>query len=191
MSSTTRIYTVYQILNKINHKVYIGATIRPPKERWRKHLNWHTKRNYALYQAMREYGPHNFEFSILEHTDSQESLNELESKYIQEYNSYFFQENSRGYNMTLGGSGSHGNKLSDEAKRKLSDALSGSNNYWYGKGGTCNPMWGKTHSTEVRRRLSEANMGTNNPMWGKTHSEETKKKIAESLISRNRNKKNG
>lgn len=42
--------------------------------------------------------------------------------------------------------------------------------------GSKNPMYGKTHSEEVIKKLTER-MTHNNPMSGKTHSEETKQKM--------------
>jgi len=59
------------------------------------------------------------------------------------------------HNMTNGGDGVSGGIISDETKRKLSEAHKG-----------------KTHSEETRRKISEAKKG-------KTHSEETKRKIGE------------
>lgn len=47
-----------------------------------------------------------------------------------------------------------------------------------------NPMFGKHHSKETKRRLSEANKGEKNPMYGKRLSEETKQKIREALQRR-------
>ena len=60
----------------------------------------------------------------------------------------------------------------------------GANNPMHGK---INPMQGKHHSAEARRKISEANKGKNNsmygkinPMYGKHHSTETRKKMSNS-----------
>jgi len=71
-------------------------------------------------------------------------------------------------NMTDGGEGSPGVIISEETRKKISEANKGR------KG--C--MLGKTHSEEARKKISEANKGNTN-MLGKTHSEETKKKMSE------------
>ena len=66
-----------------------------------------------------------------------------------------------------------GRSLSEEHKKKISEAVSGENHPWYGK----------YHTEESKRKISEnhADMsGENNPMYGKKHSEETRKKIGES-----------
>ncbi|KAJ1639899.1 hypothetical protein T492DRAFT_933648 [Pavlovales sp. CCMP2436] len=49
--------------------------------------------------------------------------------------------------------------------------------------GSSNAMWGRTHSTVVRRQLSRANTGNKNPNFGKRHSEETRQLIADKLRS--------
>ena len=63
-----------------------------------------------------------------------------------------------------------GKILSEETKRKLSEALKGKNN----------PMYGKQLSEETKRKMSEAQKGNKN-MLGKHHSQESKRKISESL----------
>lgn len=47
--------------------------------------------------------------------------------------------------------------------------------------GENNPMYGKKHCDEARRKIAEARKGEKHPMYGKRHSEETKNKIAEAM----------
>jgi group I intron endonuclease len=117
---------------------------------------------------MRKYGLENFQFSIIEQTLDLKEIKLLERKYIQEYNSYCFQENSNGYNMTLGGDGTFGFEHSQETKRKISES---------NKGKT------RIFTEDHKRKMSEARKGSNNPMYGKTrtHSKKIKRKISESL----------
>ena len=85
----------------------------------------------------------------------------------------------------------YGKSLSEEHKRKLSEAHSGENNYWYGKhlseehkrklSESCK---GKIVSEESRRKMSESTKGEKNPMYGKTHSAEARQKISEAWKGR-------
>lgn len=67
-------------------------------------------------------------------------------------------------NGTRGGDGHlKGDKLSDETRKKLSEAFSGEKH----------PMYGKKHTEEAKQKISEALSGENNPLYGKTHTSET------------------
>lgn len=71
------------------------------------------------------------------------------------YIKFFNSKSPNGYNMTPGG-------------EKLF--------------GADNPFWGRTHSDETRKLLSEINkkkVGEKNPFYGKHHSEETKQRLRE------------
>ena len=88
-------------------------------------------------------------------------------------------------------------KVRLEYSKYKSDDMKCENNSFYGKrhseetrkrlseirkGTICgkdNPMFGKTHSDEAKQKLREANLGPNNPMFGKHLSEEAKRKISE------------
>ena len=66
-----------------------------------------------------------------------------------------------------------GKPVSEETRKKLSLALRGEKNPNFGKTGEGTPMFGKTHSEETRKKISESNKH-------KIISEETRKKISES-----------
>lgn len=68
---------------------------------------------------------------------------------------------------------------SEEAKRKISEALKGNKN-----------MIGKHHSEETKKKLSETHKGKPSGMLGKHHSKETKKKLSESKIETQKGIKN-
>lgn len=71
------------------------------------------------------------------------------------------------------GDANRGRIVSDETRQKLSES---------GKG---NPSrTGQHASEEERKKMSEAKAGTKNAMYGKHHSEETKRKITEKAIGR-------
>lgn len=98
---------IYKITNKINGKVYIGQSTNT-SERWLAHKEVITcdfranSRHRPLYKDMMRYGLENFSFEVIEEC-SKEKLNEREIYWIKYYNSYFFNPNSNGYNLTIGG----------------------------------------------------------------------------------------
>lgn len=103
---------------------YIGST---SNEYVRKSL-WNSSKTkkYAgdkVNGARKRYGIASFEYEILatiQCSDPQELKIELEkeeAKYIRQYNSI-----EKGYNMSEGGQGKKGMKLTDEVKKKISDS---------------------------------------------------------------------
>lgn len=92
---------IYVIKNKINNKVYIGATTQNIKSRFMQHTKMSTinKRNYKIQCAVREFGKENFYCELLEIVDD-EKMYEKERYYIKKYDSF-----NNGYNSTLGGKG--------------------------------------------------------------------------------------
>lgn len=147
---------VYKITNNINDKVYIGQSINI-KARWKDHmhtLDRNDSRCTLLQRAWNKYGKENFSFEILELCE-EDMLDEVEMKYIAIYDSH-----NNGYNIELGGN--KNKHLSEETKRKISDANRG-----------------RVHSEETLKKMSEARIGEKNPMYGQMHSEETRRKISE------------
>jgi len=87
--------------------------------------------------------------------------------------------------------------LTEQNSVKSDKWLNGCNfPYFVDQRGKKNHMYGKTHSEETkrkiseaaqnmsdetRRKLSEAKKGENHPMYGKTHSKETRRKMSEAL----------
>jgi len=85
-------------------KVYIGITITPLKERIRLHLREVDRGSHRpFHNAIRKYGSENIHWEIIDTATSWKELCELEKKYIAEHDS-----KNNGYNMTLGGEGTHG-----------------------------------------------------------------------------------
>jgi len=87
-SSVAKEYLVYCFTNKINNKVYIGATkASTPNRRWIYHKR-DSKRNLniPLYKAMNKYGIENFELSVIKSDiETVEELMEMEIFYIKNY----------------------------------------------------------------------------------------------------------
>ena len=91
---------IYQIVNNINQKIYIGKTEFSIEKRFKEHCYDAFKRKNEkrpLYSAMRKYGIENFHIELIEETDNPE---EREIYWINYYNSF-----KNGYNATFGGDG--------------------------------------------------------------------------------------
>lgn len=95
---------IYKFTNKINNKVYIGQS-QNLEERYKAHKRNQMKMNLSsyntkFYRALRKQGFENFDYEILEFSDSfsKEDLDEKEINYIKEQNSQ-----ANGYNIQEGG----------------------------------------------------------------------------------------
>ena len=122
----------------------------------------------SINKALLKYGYSNFQLEILEYCEPSDVI-EREQYYIDllvpEYNILRTAGSSLGYKHTTETLNLlRGRKLSEEAKANMAASRIG------GK----NPMFGKTHSEEIRKKIAES-------MLGRTHSEEIRKKIGESL----------
>jgi len=116
-------YVIYKATNTINNKSYIGFTSRWPK-RMKEHLkaatwNNHYSKNSHFYRAIRMYGQDAFVWEILKESDNKELMSE-EENFIKEFDSKL-----NGYNMTDGGEGALGVKLTLEQKQKMSESRKG------------------------------------------------------------------
>ena len=216
---------IYKTTNLINNKIYIGKDS--------KNNPLYLGSGKILNQAIKKYGIDNFKKEILE--ECNESIVDNREIYWIDY--YNARDRSIGYNIAKGGSGgdtisshprkkeigeSHSKKLkgkdsqrtnkgplSNDTKKKISTALTGTNNPMYGKKHSVETKQkisaiqknrdpstrivsnetkqkisvsnkGKTLSAETKQKISMANSGINNGFYGKTHSEENLRKFRES-----------
>jgi len=171
--------TIYKITNRINSKAYIGITANTMKYRFEEHIYRSEKGGkYKINYAIRKYGKENFDIEMLTTTDNKEHALLIESENIKKYDSF-----DNGYNMNEGGSGLLYH--TDDTKKKMSD-----NNHWKGKkrSGIDNPMFGREHSEESKKVMSEKKIGVfageKHPLFGKHHSEETKEKMRQKAVGR-------
>ncbi|RAT10890.1 hypothetical protein A6E27_01545 [Bacillus cereus] len=151
---------IYKITCNINGKLYIGQTIQTLENRLYHHLRDAKVKNQnsAFYRAIRKYGEKCFDIELVEEViakskqDLKKKLDNLEVKYIREFNTYL-----KGYNSTLGGDGTLGFKLSEEHKAKIAKRKG-----WH-------------HTEETKRLISEK-------IKGKKRSDETKAKLREARL---------
>lgn len=184
---------IYKITNNTNGKIYIGQH----KSNTLDETYWGS--GILLKQAINKEGINNFSREILEWCDSKERLNQQEIYWIFKLNSM---NPDIGYNLTKGGGGAPGAKLSDETKVKISQSKTGKKHSQESiekmcktireKGlhkGSKNGHYGKRFTQEQKQHFSEIykkSQGVkNSPRFkGHSHSEESKRRISESVKKR-------
>ena len=85
------IYRIYRSVNKINKKVYIGYTNKSLEQRTKEHIKAAKKGSeYVFHKSIRKHGSDNFTWEVLfESKDKNFILNEMESFFIKEHNSFY------------------------------------------------------------------------------------------------------
>ena len=169
-------YTVYAHITP-NNKLYIGITHLKPIYRYGKDgYGYHGCT--LFYRAIQKYGWDNIKHIILLENLSKEMACECEKYLIAKYQT---NNSNYGYNNSFGGeSGSYGHKMSEESRRKISEAnkgkvLSDEVRQKIGKANSI-ALKGRTVPQEVRDKISKHNA---KPFLGKHHTEEAKRKNAE------------
>lgn len=152
---------IYKATNKINGKSYIGQTLYPLNVRISQHKHEANRKykNSHFYKAIRKYGIENFEWRTLGRY-SIEELNNIEIKTIEKYDAF-----DKGYNLTVGGDGVKG--------------MRGEKHWGYGES---RPKAVRDRIRETFRKNGTVK-GKNNPMYGRRHTEESKKRMSEAKKS--------
>lgn len=144
-----------------NNKVYVGITMQKRlNDRWRNGKGY--KNSNKVVNAIKKYGWENIKHMVLKTGLTQQEAEDLEIELIKEYKS---NDIKYGYNIQNGGFSS--GRLSDDIKHKISITKKGT------LIGEHNPFYGKTHSKETKKYLSEIRTGTK-------LSKETRDKIGKS-----------
>src|SRR5262245_60321559 len=133
---------VYEVKNLMNGKSYLGVSKNGLSDRKSKHL-WTARNNrgYRLAAAIRKYGEENFEFSVVCECNSYKEAMATEVELIRQLRPQ--------YNVTDGGEGVHGLKMSKETKARLAAAIKARPNPWIGR----------KHSDESKHKMREAKLG--------------------------------
>lgn len=147
---------IYKWTNLKNNKVYIGKTTRE-KERYYEHLH-DRRKDLPFHRALDKYGKDNFRYEVIfctksnSHDNLNVVLNTLERYYIKKFkanNKHF------GYNLTEGGDGLSGYKMTEEHKKNISTSSIGHQYRGVGKGNY-------KHSDETKKLLSNKKLGIKN-----------------------------
>jgi group I intron endonuclease len=107
---------IYQIVNRVNGKVYIGSAV-DTKTRWQKHryeLNRQNHGNIHLQRAWQEYGADAFEFSVVEQVADPNDLITREQFWLDRQCAAH-----HGYNICREAGSTLGRAHSDETKAKI------------------------------------------------------------------------
>ena len=144
---------IYKATNIENGVSYIGQTKRTLEIRKRGHEKASSNGSSThFHNALRKYGFTSFIWEVLQNAETKEQLDELEKYYISLYRDIVGV-----YNICPGGTGTN-------------------------LFGELNGMYGKSHTEEAKRKMSENRKGLTcdekNGMYGKRHTEEAKLKVS-------------
>ena len=143
--------------------MYVGWTSRDPNARFNEHQ---TRKTAPINFAIKKHGTENFVFEVIYQSLDYEHSRQIETHFIQEFNSLVEQW---GYNRDLGGTGHKRTQVTIEkhrekikGKKQSADHVEkrkvyGEKNGMYGKTGEQSPRYGKSQSEYQKQRTAEAN----------------------------------
>lgn len=162
----------YKITNNINGKYYYGV-----------HSTNNLDDGYMgsgkyLHNAYKKHGISNFTKTILKYFNDSDSMYLYESEVVDKN----IVKDKNSYNIALGGrTGFRANLLPQDEYNKYCETMS------IATLGEKNGFYGKTHTNETRKKLSESaskRTGEKNPFYGKSHNDETRSKISKANSGR-------
>jgi len=154
-------YTVYMHELKNDGRMYIGQTVNIA-ERWAcRGAKYKACRHF--WNAIKKYGWDAFNHIALYSGLSKQEADALEMLLISKHDS---SDPRKGFNLRGGG---QRGTVSEETRRKMSEAIRGEKH----------PNYGKRLPETHRRHISEANKGEKNGFYGRRHTEETRAIIKE------------
>ena len=124
---------VYEAINKVNNKRYIGQTVDFARRK-RQHedsIKYGGGCSYFI-RALSKYGVNNFVWRVIDRAITQEELDAKESFWIEFFNTT---DSRFGYNLKGGG---YNPFLTESVKRSIGNAQLGELNHMYGKTGSNN-----------------------------------------------------
>lgn len=109
-------WVIYKITSKSSSKSYIGITKQGLRRRWLAHVATANRGRVAMSRAIRKYGPDDFDVIALAVAPTFEEAAALERALIGIHGTLA----PLGYNLTTGGEATHGRKVSEEARLRMS-----------------------------------------------------------------------
>jgi group I intron endonuclease len=164
---------VYKITSPSN-RIYVGSSISI-NDRLTNYRNGHLQYQRKLNASFNKYTTKAHTFELLE-ICCKENVRQRERFHCLKYDVL----GEFGLNLKIPHENDGYGSVSEETRKKLSEARTGEKNAMYGKIGELSPNFGKKGSEEKRRKLSLANSKEKHPLYGKKHSEETIKKMKDS-----------
>lgn len=172
---------VYAHINKTNGNVYVGITSQKLSERFR-NGNGYKKSTY-FWRAIEKYGWDGFKHIVVAKDLSEQSAKEIERIVISSLKG----QSIPLYNLTIGGEGMAGSRISEDSIEKIRNALKGrpkteshrqklSESRKGRFAGKDNPNYGHHLSDEAKRRIGDARRGPKNSNFGKAGQETTASK---------------
>jgi group I intron endonuclease len=161
---------VYKITSPTG-RIYIGSSISI-NDRFTNYRNGHLKLQRKLCASFKKYTTRLHTFELLE-ICCKENVRKRERFHCVK-NDVLNQNN---LNLKIPYEDDGYVSISDETRKKLSEARTGEKNSMYGRSGELSPNFGKKMSKDFCQKISERVSGEKHPMYGKKHSEETKEKL--------------
>jgi|AntRauTorcE11898_2_1112593.scaffolds.fasta_scaffold22699_2 group I intron endonuclease len=149
---------IYKWTHIESGKVYIGQSIQDPNRRRLEHIAdcRYSSKKHHFHNAIRKYGKESFAWEVIDYAKSLEELNELEEKYIDDYDSI-----KTGYNLRQGGNNRKHSEQSIKLMKESQKAAhtrrreSGGDGGWTRKDGGA--MKGKTQTASAKSKIGTAN----------------------------------
>ena len=135
-------YVIYKIVN-FEGQIYIGQTDNF-KRRINSYKKLQCKGQQLLYKSLKHYGFENHMIEVI-YSSAVDNLDEKEIELIEKNNSYYYDNQPIGLNLTKGGKSKRGYKTSQETKDKISKGNKGK------KG-----LVGRIFSDEVKLKMSNS-----------------------------------
>ena len=148
-------YCVYKHTSP-SGKIYIGVTVQKPEYRWN-HGRGYKKQIY-FWNAIQKYGWENFNHEILYTNLTRYKASKLEHKLVEELKA---NKPEFGYNLKDGGISDYSSEYLSQKQKERFSALRQDEIAWkefcksQARPGSQNGMYGKHHSDEAKRKISE------------------------------------